>query len=193
MVVILQKVCPTNMKEINLTSGDLVRARKYAENMGVLNKSFTKGKGNLVGQLGEIAACRYFGSVYGESTYQYDLVFNNMRIDVKTRGCTSKPREHYLVGVSTVTRRQNCDIYVFARVLTTNYSTAWLLGWTGREEFYDLATFFAKGQIDPTGGGVFKFAEDGYQMPISELHRMPVLRESAYSKISEGRILIPRG
>lgn len=164
------------MEEIKLTTEDLELATIKANEMGALNHSYTKGAGNLVGQLGEIATCKYLGAKFGEATYQYDFIFNDLRIDVKTKGCTSKPRDFYFVGVNTCTPKQKCDIYLFTRVLKPSHDICWLLGWLPRDQFYDLAVFYKKGELDPFGDDIFRFREDGYQLPISELRSVKKLR-----------------
>jgi len=165
------------METVTFSTEDIELATKEANKLGVLKKSFTKGDGNLASQLAEIAACRYLGVEYGKSTFNYDLVYKNQRIDVKCKRCTSKPRENYLVSIATCTKTQNCDIYLFARILAPQYTEGWLLGWLPQEKFFEYALYFDKGDIDPYGDGTWTFKESGYQLPISELYPMRKLKE----------------
>jgi len=88
------------------------------------------------------------------------------RIDVKTKRCNTRPFPHYDCSVAAHGTNQNCDSYVFVRILTDT-SRAWILGSIPKPDFYTRATKYKRGDIDPTNG--FTFKADCYNLPISEL------------------------
>ena len=61
------------MKEIDVTSGQLIRARQKAVEMGRLANSITNGAGNLAGVIGEIVVADELNATHN-NTYDYDLL-----------------------------------------------------------------------------------------------------------------------
>ena len=70
------------MIEVTPTKQQILIARRKSKKMGVLNNSITSGKGNIYGFLGELLVNNYIkGKI--KNTYDYDIVKNNIKIDVK--------------------------------------------------------------------------------------------------------------
>lgn len=158
------------IKEINIYKPTVARAEALAKEMGTLRGSFLKGEGNVRGMIGELVLANQL-SVRHKSdntnfSYHYDLKYKGMKIDVKTKGCTSKPLDTYEASVNGWNTKQKCDVYYFARV-QKGYKKAWLLGGLTPEEFYDKAVFWEKGQRDPSNGWLVK--SDHYSVKIDEL------------------------
>lgn len=151
---------------INITQTQIQEAQRKADEMGQLRNSIRSGDGNLVGFLGEQIVCDYLG-VQSQNTYDYDLVFKGVRIDVKTKECTSPPKPFYECSVAAFNTRQACDVYVFVRICG---NTGWILGWRGKEEYFQMAKFLQKGQIDPSNN--FRVKADCYNLKISELRQI---------------------
>ena len=72
------------MKNIKIEKEDIDLANKMSSSMGALNNSITKGRGNVIGFLGEIIVAKELGITL-DNTYDYDLIFNNKKIDVKSK------------------------------------------------------------------------------------------------------------
>ena len=70
------------MKHINILPEDIKKAEHLANKMGRLNNSITKGQGNVHGFLGEIIVSNFLKSELC-NTYDYDIIHNNFKIDVK--------------------------------------------------------------------------------------------------------------
>lgn len=154
------------MKEIDVTGGQLIRARQKAVEMGRLANSITNGAGNLAGFIGEIIVADELNAKQ-DNTYDYDLLLKDKtRIDVKTKRCNSAPLDTYDCSIAAHGTKQKCDAYVFVRVLN-DFSKAWILGKLGKEEYFDKATFFKKGMVDPDNG--FRFRADCYNVKIHML------------------------
>lgn len=137
-----------------------------------LNNSITRGKSNLYGAMGEILFKQYLEdngySFQHEGTYNFDFIADGKRWEVKTKRTTVEPRPNYLCSVADFNTEQECDYYVFARVLE-GFEKGYLLGVMPRDEFYDKAIFKSKGDKDVNG---FVFKADCLNMPIKMLYDM---------------------
>jgi hypothetical protein len=154
--------------ELTPTEAQISKAKEMAEEMGHIKGSIRKGEGNLIGFLGEVVCADYYGFTQ-ENTYQYDLINEKgAKIDVKTKVCSSEPKESYLATVFNP--QQKCDYYIFCRVLENN-SKLWICGHISKKDFFEKATFNKKGEYDETSPPTrdFFFMEDCYNLPMSNL------------------------
>lgn len=157
------------MIEIKIQKSWVSKSARRAHDMGRLHNSITRGGGNIYGEIGEEVALNYLNATR-KNTYDYDMVRNGKTIDVKTKHCTSMPKPEYECSVAAYNTKQDCDIYVFVRVLKS-LQKAWLLGWMPKKEFFKKARFCKKDEVDKKSTFGWKFKGDCYNMPISELHR----------------------
>lgn len=154
------------MIEVLITDEMLNIANERAEKLGQIKNSITRGEGNVAGFLGELVAIEIMGGER-KDTRDYDILFdNNLKADVKTKRCTSPPKDHYDCSISDYNTTQKCDCYIFVRVLK-DYKKAWLLGWYPKEEYYSEASFIQQGQLDRSNNWRAKC--DCWNMPISSL------------------------
>ena len=156
------------MKLINITDKDIKEAKLLANSMGKLRNSITKGQGNVHGFLGEIITSKYLTSKLS-NTYDYDIIHNNLKIDVKTKRVTTPPRDYYECSVASLNTKQLCDIYVFTRVLK-DMTKGWLLGYINKKDYFDKAVLLKKGDIDPSNN--WKVKTDCYNLPINKLNNI---------------------
>lgn len=153
------------MIEVNITRDIVIQARQNAESMGALRNSITAGEGNLAGFIGEIVVARFLNARI-ENTYDYDLVLDGIKIDVKTKRTSVKPQLHYECSVAAFNTKQKCDWYVFVRVKNDD-SKAWILGYLPKDEYYRSAKLLKKGDVDPSNN--FTVHADCYNVSISSL------------------------
>ena len=153
------------MIQIKITPSIISRAKKKAATVGNLQGSITGSLSHVVGAIGEIIVADAMGA-NESNTYDYDLMRDGERIDVKTKRCNTRPFPHYDCSVAAHGTNQNCDSYVFVRILTDT-SRAWILGSIPKQDFYTKATKYKRGDVDPANG--FTFKADCYNLPISEL------------------------
>ena len=153
------------MIEVQITKEMLHEAYDKASELGILNNSILKGKGNFTGFLGEQVALKVLGGEWC-NTYNYDILLNGKRIDVKTKQTTVKPLPHYECSVAAFNTKQDCDEYAFVRVLK-DYTVGWFLGTMPKKEYFDRATFLRKGDTDPSNG--FTVRADCYNLSIDSL------------------------
>ena len=159
------------MIEIIITEAMKKRAALKAKEMGKLHNSITNGDGNLAGFLGEeIANTLINGEI--TNTYDYDIIKDNIRYDVKTKRCTSKPKDYYECSVAAYNTRQNCDAYIFVRIENVDgkWGRAWVLGQYPKQEYFNDARFLKRGQKDGDNG--FFVKADCYNMLISDLKKI---------------------
>lgn len=159
------------MIEIHTTSQQVDLAKQKADDMGLVNNSILKSKGNITGFLGEVVVHDFLSkrksNVHLTNTYDYDIVYDNkIRIDVKSKYCTSPPQDYYECTVYNP--NQECDTYVFTRVLK-DLSTVWILGYINKEEYYNKATPLKEGDIDPSNN--YRVIADCYNLSIKDLHK----------------------
>ena len=156
------------MIQIKITPDIISRAKKKAASVGNLQGSITGSLSNVVGAIGEIIVEEYVG---GEpvNSKDFDLIVGNRRVDVKTKRCNTTPSPNYDCSVAAHGSKQDCDSYVFVRILT-DHSKAWILGEIPKETFYKKATRYNRGDVDPANG--FTFRADCYNLAIQELENV---------------------
>jgi|TARA_R110000737_G_scaffold23364_5_gene42011 hypothetical protein len=154
------------IKEIPITKDMIEWATRMSDNMGVLKGSFTKGKGNLYGAMGEIMVSEYLSRPI-ESTYDYDIVLSDgSKIDVKTKRTKVRPKLNYDCSISNWNTKQRCDYYVFCRV-KTDLSVGWILGYYDKVKYMEDSIFLKKGTVDESNG--YSVRSDCYNLKIDLL------------------------
>ena len=170
-------VSKADIVEMGITTSILTAAHKKATAMGTRRNSITRGQGNLAGFVGEHIALKYLtGSIQAglDNSYDYDIIYEELKIDVKTKRTGYQPLTHYDCSISDHNTKQDCDVYLFTRV-KNDYSVCWLLGWLDKQEYFDLADFKEKGTVDVANG--WQVASDCWNVSIEDLNAMKDLRE----------------
>jgi hypothetical protein len=150
---------------INVNDDDIRQAKERSELVGIMGGSRTSGKGNIVGFLGEILVARLLGVDLAD-TFHYDLLFGSRKTDVKTKSCSSAPKEHYLCSVMDYQMGNECDYFIFCRVNLAS-KEAWILGGISKAGLIE-GRFAQKGEKD----GNFTFTEACWSVPISDLEEI---------------------
>ena len=158
-------------RHINISNDIIIKAKEKAKEMGELKNSITKGAGNVHGFLGEFIVSNYLNATI-ENTYDYDIKLGSVNIEVKTKRTTVAPRTHYECSIAEYNTKQNCDVYVFTRILK-DMTRGWILGYISKKEYFDEATFLKKGQVDPSNGWTVN--TNCYNLPISKLKNIETL------------------
>lgn len=156
------------MTKIDITKDHIAEAKKLYE-FGILNNSITEGEGNKAGALGEVVA-RNFLNAKQKNTFDYDIVLNNKKIDVKTKRYEPQftPNLGWNLNIPDFNIDQKCDYYLFIG-MSGNYKVAYFYGYIEKENFYKIAKFHKKGELDPTSSFPFHFTADCYNILIQEL------------------------
>lgn len=158
------------MIEVKITEEMKKKAWRKSREMGEINNSITKGDGNIAGFLGEeVANFLIKGEV--TNTYDYDIIKDGRKYDVKTKRCTSQPKNYYECSVAAFNTKQKCDEYVFVRIenVKGKWGRAWVLGCYPKDKYFEDAKFLKKGQKDGDNGFLVK--ANCYNMPIKDLNK----------------------
>ena len=160
------KVNMCTILELKPTDAQVIKAQMMSDEMGILKNSITKGKGNVIGFLGEIVLSDHFKWPQA-NTYDYDLITaEGKTVDVKSKQCRSIPQPHYECSISSYNTKQQCDYYAFTRI-KSDYSVLWFAGLMPKELYFTQATKKHKGEVDPSNG--FTFKSDCFNLPLSAL------------------------
>lgn len=156
--------------ELEINDNQIIRAEQLYT-FKSLNGSITNGESNIFGAIGEVVVYDYFKGKGKEvdfsSTYDYDMIINNDRIDVKTKAVAQFGNENVLASVSNWNYKQRCDYYFFVQVLH-NKKYAQLLGYKNKFQFYEIGFEKKKGDIDTDG---FVFRSDCYNLKVVDLDK----------------------
>jgi len=140
-----------------------------------LNDSIRAGYGVFTGLLGEEVVHDFYVQQWersmGDDVYHWDLRDLLMgRIDVKTKlqNYDEVPRDFYNCTVCDANVRQLCDWYCFARI-HKDCERAWLLGFMPKTQFFDIAAFGRKGDVDPTSHNGWTYKWDCWNVPVSKV------------------------
>jgi len=172
------------MRKLKFNQSMIDEAVKKAKNLGSINNSITSGGGNLAGYLAEIALaedlqCNNVSCDEGSEKYNYDLIKNDLKIDVKTKRRTVDPKPSYEVSIAETSKHQKADTYAFISITfkekrgkgrSATYhgvESIWLCGFMPKKEYFEQAKFWKKGDVDPSNG--FTVHANMYNMPISRL------------------------
>lgn len=153
------------MIEVKIKSEQIERAKQRLVGR-VLNNSITKGKSELYGKIAECIIEDTYGGKY-INDYEYDLIVQGKKIEVKAKKRTVKPQPHYYVSIADFNTTQKCDLYCFVSVMD-DLSMAYICGWMTPKQFYSRATFYKKGEPDPHDN-TFLIREDSYNLEIKHL------------------------
>ena len=158
---------------IDITQNQIERAKKLYD-FAELKGSISEGKGNLYGALGEIIVYDAYQAngfeVDFNSTYDYDMVIQGYKVDVKTKRTNFEPLPHFLCNVSAYNTKQQCDFYFFLSI-NENLKDCYMVGYKAKAEFFNQATYNQKGTHD-VNGWVFK--DDCYSMQIGQLDKFNI-------------------
>ncbi len=154
-----------NLKVPNKTIWESVR---YAEDLGILKNSIRAGTGNLGGFVAEKMVAEYLGAKH-KNTFNYDLLLDGLKIDVKNKQTNYVPLDDYDCSVAKYNPNQKCDVYLFTRSRGPT-KDLWILGWLPKKEFFEKATIHRKGDKDPKNN--FTFRADCYNVKVYQLNKI---------------------
>ena len=162
------------MRELPFDDKIIREATEWAENLGGIYNSITKGDGNFAGRFGELVLAKHLG-VEVEDHKDYDLIYNDSKVEVKTKRRATKPKSNYTVNVAKTSTHQKPDSYAFLSLEYSDRDSAghysdllkiWLCGYKDAAQFFEEAEFWLKGTTDPP---FFTAHRDMYVMKIEEL------------------------
>lgn len=136
------------MIKLEITPGQIERA-KNLYSFNALKNSIKNGEGNLTGAIGEIVAFDYYEGqdklVIHSGDFNYDLLIDGSKIEVKTSECNVLPKDYHSCNVSLFNAEQDCDYYLFIDV-DSSHSTAYIKGYVSKERFKKIRQLRLKGE-----------------------------------------------
>lgn len=160
---------------------DAFKRKLTRRNLSCLNNSIRKGCGDFIGILGEELLHDFYPGQWErtpeDNPYHWDLRLSTppqATVDVKTKTQTydQPPRGHYFATVCDKNITQQCDMYWFVRIHHM-CERAWLLGYMPKKQFFQQAKKYLKGEPDPTSHNGWRFKEDCWNLPVSDLLAPP--------------------
>lgn len=160
-------------------------AQQRAKEMGTLKNSFMSGRGNVVGLAAELGWVEYLKAndvpARIADDYNFDVVAgcSEDKHECKTKTTTAPPRPCYDNSVSNLNARQKADRYVFLRIRWLGAApedkggVLYYCGSLPCAQLKRRATFWKKGQLDPSNGYVCK--NDCWSIKISECEPLEAL------------------
>jgi len=150
----------------NITETQLERAQKLYK-FKALDKSIMQGKCNIVGALGEIMVHDIFENlnIKKNSTFNYDLMIKNHKIDVKTCKIKHEPNYNCNAKIPAYQRFQRTDFYFFGFV-TADLKKYYSAGYISKKDFFKIATLKKEGENENN----FVFRCDTYIVKIFQLN-----------------------
>jgi hypothetical protein len=150
------------MKKIYITPEQIEEA-KDLYNFKCLKNSITKGESQLHGAVGEVITMEFLRSkgkeVKYEGDYNYDLISNGKKIDVKTIKTDKEPTDEFNANISA--------FYLWCAV-SLDMSYGYVIGYLEKDEFYKIAELKKKGEIDC---GDWTFKSDTYTTKIKNIKK----------------------
>ena len=129
----------------------------------------------LAGYVGQVAAHKYLTGSENIDAFDYDLLYNGLRVEIKTTFRNVAPLSTYTARVACANSNQICDIYLFASAQCERgkfLHGCWLVGWITKSEMKQKMWYSVKGKKDFDG---FIERGDSLKILISNLRTMPEL------------------
>ena len=139
--------------EVDITQDMIDKAQQKIDKINFdVNKGLSKfgseQSRTLVGYLGEQMVASHLKIAIDVDGYDYDLMYKNFKVEVKTISCKFMPLPHYLCIVNSHNlegvHKQRADYYIFTRILNDK-SKGWILGNIKCKDFFEGGTFVPKG------------------------------------------------
>jgi hypothetical protein len=163
---------------VDITEAMYANAVEKAIALGRLKNSIREGEGNIVGFLGEEVAKTVFNATEVNRevvNYNYDLLWNGLRQEIKTKDRTVFPKLHHDASVAAYNFRQKTDLYVFVSLYrqgekeTALYTHGFVTGMMIPEEYKKIARFLKKDDYDASND--FTVKADCYNVMHLRLDR----------------------
>ena len=151
------------MIEIDITDEILQRASKRADTQVLNAYSFTTN-GKLYGILAEEIFLNRFPDAILKNTKHYDVLYKDLKLDVKAKSCKGIPLDSYTASVSDYQKNHGSNGYIFYRI-QKDLKKSWELGAMLKDDFFSKASFVPIGTRD----GPFLCKVDMWSLSINKL------------------------
>ena len=167
------------------------KANKRLDNFNFGNRNLnlfgSERDRTLIGYIGELMVMGFLGIEQGNDDYNYDIIYQKKRLEVKSISCKFKPHLDYLCTVNSYdlngVHKQNADYYVFTRIIN-DMTKGWILGFINCDDFFTKGKFIKKGSTVVPGVKFWK--ANATVLPINQLINIDSLK-SYLGSIQEGK------
>ena len=141
--------------ETNISKELINRAEERIDSLNFnrteMSKFGSDKKRTLIGYIGEYMVMDFLDVKNEIDDFDYDIIYNGMKVEIKTISCKFKPFSHYLCTVNSHSlhgiHKQNADYYIFTRIIN-DLSKGWILG------FIKCTDFFKRGKFNKKGSNI---------------------------------------
>lgn len=159
------------MNKIHITPEQIEQAKDFY-NFKCLKNSITKGESQIHGAVGELIAMDFLDLIRGNDVeyvghFDYDLICNGKRIDVKTIKTDKEPTDEFNDNISAFNHTQQTDYYLWCAV-SLDMTYGYVIGYLEKDEFYKIAELKKKGEIDHSD---WTFKSDTYTTKIKNIKK----------------------
>lgn len=122
----------------------------------------------LAGTLGEIIFQRLYPQAerISKEDREADFILEEARIDVKCKKRNFKPLPHYEVSILDYQKDFDVDFYYFFSY-DAKEGILYQLGYISKDDFFKIARFMKKGDIDPSNN--YEVKKDCWNIKINQL------------------------
>ena len=154
-------------------------AQPRADDIGHLRNSIRGGTGNRAGMLGEAAVLKAIPGTESLNTYQHDVQYEEIKLEVKTKDRTVVPDDTYEASIANYNPNQRADCYVFTSLLrdksTDRYTHCYVMGMIDKKAYFEDSRYLTKGQID--GSNNFRVRANCHNLLYTKLVNFSFLAE----------------
>jgi len=122
----------------------------------------------LVGYIGDAVFQEQYPDAIHVDESNYDFVYVNIEIDVKSWWSKYPPRNDYYVQIPTVDIIRSPEVYVFACIMD-GFEYGYLVGHIDAKEFKKASTYRKKGEKGERAGKEIKYTTNCWELPVSQL------------------------
>lgn len=106
-----------------------------------------------------------------------DILYNGIKIDVKTMGRTTDMRSYYVHNFIGLQKDYDTDIYIFCSYNKTSNKLT-ICGWISKDDLIKKATLYPKGTIRTRSNGTtFEIFTDLYELANTTLNNVDTIEE----------------
>ncbi len=141
-------------------------------NFGQRGKDDGSPKEQFIGILSENMVRQYLGHKLIEPKGfdgGYDIMYNDLRTDIKSMNRTVDPKPFYINNVFDVQLKHKSEAYIFTS-LNTQKKNLSICGWVTKEQFKNRAAFYPKGTVRMRGREPFPLRADNWEIENKDLN-----------------------
>ena len=152
--------CNKLIQKVNFGNRGVADGNKFEQFTGIIGQCLTQ---HLFGVPLIDFKSKFDGGV--------DIIYENIKIDVKTMGRTCEPRPNYVNNFIGLQKNYDVDVYIFCSLNKTNNNLTFC-GWISKSDFFYKASLYKKDSLrQRTDGTSFKTKADLFEIENFKLNQ----------------------